>query len=483
MRNICRIVVAVAVGLLVTAPAFGQEPTDTEKRIRDLEQQVQQLQKKDAAKTQAKAEDKASAAKEKDPAAKEKKKQEFESFSYRMDGRVFLDGTWFSGSNNLLSGGTTLRAIRVGWKLTMGPLWYGEAELEFASGGIAYKDMYLQYNGLGEHQILQLGHVKAPIGFDTLMSNVNIFTMDRSFTDLWNPSRHVGVNYAIWSDRLFFKGAFFGQALDDTAGNLNDASDLGYKIVDQQGYGGAARFVALPLLQDATHLVHVGVAAAQWMPAAGAPKVYAVDFSGRPSVGKINGAKFLNATVTNVDHNLEIGAEFAGQWGHFSWLSEYQQMRVVRKGTPTQIWDATNLKLVAPTPAQAQAATVNHTFSTWYALVSYVINGQREYRGGQDFIFKGTTPSSKWGALELVARYEVGHQDDLTDIDPVKGGIEKILTLGVNYYPRKNLRFMVNYGFVENNENAMCSKGYSPTGAKIQDPHFTTFATRIAYNF
>ena len=38
---------------LLAAPVMAQESTDTEKRIRDLEQQVQQLQKKDAAKAKA----------------------------------------------------------------------------------------------------------------------------------------------------------------------------------------------------------------------------------------------------------------------------------------------------------------------------------------------------------------------------------------------------------------------------------------------
>ena len=85
--------------------------------------------------------------------------------------------------------------------------------------------------------------------------------------------------------------------------------------------------------------------------------------------------------------------------------------------------------------------------------------------------------------MELVARYEVGTQDDLTDVDAVKGGIEKITTLGVTYYPRKNIRFMVNYAFVNNNENAMCAKGYSPTGVKIQDPSLTILSTRLAFAF
>ncbi|MEO8584876.1 MAG: hypothetical protein ABI584_01820, partial [Acidobacteriota bacterium] len=40
---------------LLAAPVFAQESTDTDKRIRDLEKQVEALQKKDAAKAADKA--------------------------------------------------------------------------------------------------------------------------------------------------------------------------------------------------------------------------------------------------------------------------------------------------------------------------------------------------------------------------------------------------------------------------------------------
>lgn len=460
---------------LLAAPVMAQESTDTEKRIRDLEQQVQQLQKKDAAKAKAV---------ETKPAAESKaaKNPETEGFSYKLTGRAFLDGIWFSGSENNLAGGTMLRAARLGFALTMGPKWSAEAEFDFAGGEIGYKDIFLAYNGL-KNQVIQVGHAKAPMGFETMMSAKDTWLMERSFADIWNPSRHVGVYYTISNERLYAKAGIYGQALDDTVANYNAASDLGYKMITNQGYGAALRLAGLPLKKDETHLIHLGVAAADWMPAAAAPGVYAVDYSGRPSVGKINGAKWLNASVTNVNDQLEIGTEFAGQWGGFSWLGEYQWMKVNRKSAPDQVWDSTNLKLVNATPAQRAASVIDHDFSTWYFQVSYVFNGQKEYRAGDSFLFKGTTPQTTAGALELVARYEEGNQDDITSVDPVKGGIEKILSFGVNYYARKNVRFMANFGFVDNNENAMCNKGYSPTGAKIQDPHFTTFSTRVAYAF
>jgi phosphate-selective porin len=467
---------------LLAVPAAAQDTTAQaaaqEKRIQELEKKVDDLTAKKAKAEQARpaAEAKAEA---KEAAGKN---PEIDGLSVNLTGRAFLDGTWFSGSNNNLAGGMFLRVARLGFKATMGPKWYAETEFDFSFGAIAYKDIFLQYNGL-KNQTIQVGHVKAPMGFETMMSDNDTWLLERSFADLWNPSRHVGVYYTVSNERLYAKAGVFGQSLDDTVTNYNDASTIGYKLVDSQGYGGAVRLAGLPLRKDETHLIHLGVAVSDWMPAAAAPGVYAVDFSGRPSVGKIDGAKFLNASVTNVNNNLEYGTEFAGQWGAFSWLGEYQWMKVNRKSAPDQVWDSTNLKLVNATAAQRAASVIDHNFTTWYFQVSYVINGQKEYRAGEDFLFKKTTPRTKAGALELVARYEEGNQDDITAVDPVKGGIEKIFTLGATYYPRKNIRLMANYGFVDNNANAMCAKGFSPTGAKIQDPHFTTFSTRVAFAF
>jgi|APCry1669188970_1035186.scaffolds.fasta_scaffold02077_8 phosphate-selective porin OprO and OprP len=451
---------------LLAGPAMAQESPDTAKRIADLEKKVAKLSAPKADKKDKDADDPNDTA----------------GFSYKMDGRVFLDGTYFSGSNNSLGGGTSLRAIRLGWKLTMGPKWYGEAELEFSGGEIAMKDMYLEYTGW-QNQSLKFGHVKAPIGHDTLMSNVNIWVMDRSFTDGWNFSRRVGVHYSTWGDSWGVKGAFFGQSLDDTNANIIAASDAGYKLIDNGGWGYAGRVAFLPFHQDDTHLIHLAAASGIRTMNAGAPRDYTFSVGPRPSVGKINGAKFLSATVSNVDKFQLSGLEFAGQFGPFSWLSEYQISNLKRRGTQTQIWDAVNLKLIPTTAAQQLASTQDHKFSTYYAQVSYVINGQKEYRGGNDFLFKGTTPRTTAGAWELVARYEDMNLDDITSLDAIKGGDEKILTLGLNYYARKNLRFMLNYHFVKNNDNAVTSKGYSPSFAKVLDPAFNVLGCRIAYNF
>jgi phosphate-selective porin OprO and OprP len=451
---------------LLAGPAMAQDKPDTDKRISELEKQVAMLSLADKRET--------------------KLAGAGDGFNVKFTGRIFLDATYFNGAKDKLSDGALLRVARLGWKASLSNTWYGEGEVDFSQNAIGIKDMWVGYTGFKDSMI-QLGHFKDPFGMDTLMSDSNIWCLERSFTDSWTPSRHIGVGYAKWGERWQGKVAFFGQAIDDTsdaqsvADENTDSTGLvkSYKIVDNQGWGYAGRLTFLPVSLAENKLIHVGVAAAVRTPNAAAPGVYAWDFSARPGNNKSARAKFLNAAVTNVDKLQQVGFEFAGLWGPFSWQGEYQTTDVKRRDTQMLKWSGT--ALVATTAAEQLASTVNHKFSTYYGQVSWLFGGQRRY-DNSDAFFKGVTPSRN-GAWELVLRYNVMNQDDLTAVDAVKGGIEKLTTVGVNYYANKYLRFMLDYTKVNNNENASCSKAYSPTGVKLVGDNFGYTNMRVAVTF
>jgi phosphate-selective porin len=83
----------------------------------------------------------------------------------------------------------------------------------------------------------------------------------------------------------------------------------------------------------------------------------------------------------------------------------------------------------------------------------------------------------------VALRYSKMDQNDLTDIDPVKGGVASNTTLGLTYYLNKNVRFMLNYTMVDNGENAMANKAYSPTGVKLVNDDFNITTMRVQVNF
>ena len=442
--------------ILLAGPAFAQSSTDQDKRIADLEKKIEKLIKLDTKKDEPKD----------------------GGFSVKFGGRFHLDSTYFDGSENRLTNGTFMRRARISFKLGLGKDWVGEGDVDFAKAAVNIKDMWIGYQGY-KNTLIQAGQFKAPFGMDTLGSSNATWLMERSYSDVWTPDRHMGVAYATWGERWQAKANFFGQAINDTTDAQASADAGGYKVLDDHAYGAAARFSFAPVLVSETKAVHLGVAVVQRKPNAGAPDVYAVDFSGRPEQNKVAKAKFLNATVTNVDKWVQTGLEFAGVWNAFSWQSEYQQTKVNRRGTQTLKWSGT--ALVATTLAEQNASVVDHSFSTYYAQVSWLFGGQRSYEVS-DGLFGKVAPS-KSGAWEVVARYSKMDQNDLTALDPVAGGVATNMTLGLTYYLNKSVRFMLNHTKVDNGLNAKASKAYSPTGVAILNDDFSITSMRVQVNF
>ncbi|MEO0368536.1 MAG: porin [Pseudomonadota bacterium] len=85
--------------------------------------------------------------------------------------------------------------------------------------------------------------------------------------------------------------------------------------------------------------------------------------------------------------------------------------------------------------------------SGYYIQAGYILTGEsRPYKGGK---FKRVAPGGEGGAWEVVARYEDGdgsHSDiELGTTDA------SAFTLGLNYYPHKNIRIGINYTDGEDN--------------------------------
>ena len=447
---------------LLAFPAAAQQTTDTEKRIQDLEKQVQQLQKqqKAAAPAEAKAEDTAKAKKSKGIELKtvtDKGQLSWETadgaYKFRLAGRVQFDGAFFSGSDNRLSNGVTLRRARIGFKTVIAKDWLSEFDVDFAENAVDIKDAFIGYQGFTDTTI-QAGHFKVPFGYDTLTSSKDIWFIERSYADAWTPDRRLGGAVYYGADRWSAAADLFGQTISvDSTG------------VDQ-GWGWAARVTGAPVMQTSNKAVHLGFAANWRKPDAAttgasgmAPIVYATDFSSRPESTKVNKAKFLNSgTMNEVEWVQQYGAELAGVWGPFAWQSEYQWTEVTRRsGNP-------NL--------------VDHSFSTWYAQAAWLLNGSRKYAANEG-LMKRVEPTGKWGALEFLARYSEMDLNDITSLDPIKGGSAKNMTLGVNWYPNYNFRVMLNYTHVNNDEYAKPKSAY---GGKTNDD-FDEFQFRIQFAF
>lgn len=88
--------------------------------------------------------------------------------------------------------------------------------------------------------------------------------------------------------------------------------------------------------------------------------------------------------------------------------------------------------------------------NAYYVQAGYVLTGEsRPYKGG---VFKRIAPSGNKGALELVARYENGDGNH-SDIE-LGNTNASAYTIGLNYYPHKNVKFGINYTEGKSNLNS-----------------------------
>ncbi|OQC41145.1 MAG: Phosphate-selective porin O and P [Acidobacteria bacterium ADurb.Bin051] len=85
----------------------------------------------------------------------------------------------------------------------------------------------------------------------------------------------------------------------------------------------------------------------------------------------------------------------------------------------------------------------------------------------------------KKGAWEIALRYSTMDLNDLTPVDPIKGGSAKNYTIGLNYYPTYNIRVMLNWTAVDNDEYAKPKKLY---GA-IPGDDFNVLQLRVQFAF
>ena len=155
---------------------------------------------------------------------------------------------------------------------------------------------------------------------------------------------------------------------------------------------------------------------------------YRVDYSGRPYRVRSwlgmrepqGGARPFATNDFATDDVEQLGLELAYAAGPFSLQGEYMSVES----------DA------------ATAASSDIDMSGYYVLAAYSLTGEPRGYKSSSGVFTGLKPASGMGAWELVARYEDA------DVDVKARGAEasvKRAVLGVNWYPTRNVRMMLNY--------------------------------------
>lgn len=331
--------------------------------------------------------------------------------SAELGGRLHLD---FADFDNDDRGPPNRDAteVRRAWLDVSGRLYTLRYKIEgdFSdSHDVVARDVFLSRR-FGQAGTLTLGQFKQPFSLDDRTgSNYGSFLERGSAAGTLPPLYRLGAGWlAATRGATLAASAYSLQSIDVSAA---------------KGYGLASRLTWSAAATE-TNLVHLGLSlASEHYEGPGA--------SGRPALKirpRAAGHLSDNSRITLLDFSAgrdarvnKWSAEYAAVHGPLSWQAE---------------WSGAHLR-DGLQHGQVQAA---------YALLSWFVSGQsRRYDAASGRFTRIGTSASRWGAVELAARYDTMWGNQALDAGPVlRSGRTEAFTLGANWYLRPNLRLMLN---------------------------------------
>jgi len=358
--------------------------------------------------------------------------------SVTIGGRLMYDFAWMSaddgpkagavasGQNPFVDGGEVRRA----WLEAKGELYdkiYFAAQYEFASTNPSVRDLYLGIHDVVGTVDAQFGQYKEPFSLNELTSSKYITFMERSMTTALSPNWSAGAMLKdVYADSHFGWGVGVFRETD-SQGDTPQMKDGAYNFTGRAYWAPVHN-------DDATNVVHVGVAASLRNPESGTGRVrtrpenhlapYVVDTRNGGTDVMTDGMTLYNAQV--------------------AWV-----------GGP---WSAQAEYIMSTMDGVGGAADIDS--SSYYAFVSYFITGEHRPYSSKSGAFGRVKPNSNYGqggngAWEVAARFTNFDIDAPAAVAPLAGTVDDI-TLGVNWYMNQNARVMFNYvmGDLDSNTDA-----------------------------
>ncbi|MEN8250470.1 MAG: porin [Bacteroidota bacterium] len=379
-----------------------------------------------------------------------------------FDNRLYLDGaTYFDNydhdltqEENLAKGQLDmpgqylkLRRMRFAIKARVGDNWYGEIDFDFDGNMVDIKDVYMRRffgtPGSPWGQI-KIGQFRMPQGMQQTTTSRYLKLIERAGVYKFNPNRRLGIGWASWNQHYSFGLAVH---TEEARPDLDFEADptLDYYSGPKDGAGvmqGAkpmlgvsTRGVYYPI-NETGKLVSVGAGFSHrtvglYKYASGGRIKYDVKDETRVSEMEWTVAKVDGATAAT---NLNIDAALS--YGPWRMTGEYYYNMVSVKDIAT---------------------TTN--FNGFYVQTAYLLTGENHAWNFREGEFTQVRAESKKGALEVAARYSYLN---LNDFDAgLLGGQKGQYTVGINYYASRNVKFMLNYSYVNHDQYANGSGDYS----------------------
>ncbi|MEI9997313.1 MAG: porin [Rhizomicrobium sp.] len=372
----------------------------------------------------------------------------------QYDSAYYAQGTVPAGTD--LSSGNDFRRARLGISGTLFKDWSYEFLYDMGGSGLegsSIASAYIQYDGLGPVHV-KAGAFPPPESFDDSTSAADLVFLERAQpTDLargiaGSDGRDAATVFA-YDDDYFAAVSYTGNLVTDTA------------VFDEQ-QAVVGRF-AYRLLHTADVNFAVGADATYVLKladtAAGPNSPTSFRLRERPELNvDDNNIRLIDTNVIDASDVLEWGTEATGNWHNFYAQGGYFGFNVTRR----------------------TGALADPSFEGWYLQGSWILTGESKPYIASRGAYGSPKPLEPFsfskpgiGAWEIAARYSdldldfhAGAPGTAKTADAIRGGDQKIWTVGINWYPNSALRFLLD--FQHTDVDRLNNAGAS-IGAKLDD--------------
>jgi phosphate-selective porin OprO/OprP len=320
--------------------------------------------------------------------------------------------------------------------------------------------MRLAYTGIAD-VVINGGAIQPKFTLDDSTSSADLTFMERSsiVNTLLDPfggsdsrrgieARYQKEGVLHDGDNLLVSTAFTGERIAETK-----SDDEGTQWLGRLAY----RFYS-----DAQSSFQVGVNAARILNQPDG----AMAFNDRPET-RVDGTRLVGFGASGLAPSVAgksafaWGVEAAANYGPFTVQGEYFRHSIDR----------------------VDSSLKDPTFSGWYMQASYFLTGEQRPYNAASAAFGSPAPRNAfardgggWGAWEVKARYSVNDLDAYVfGPDPanrVRGGEQRIIGTGLNWYMNRNVRWLFDYSIVDINRldagGLEAGQDFQVLGARMQ---------------
>jgi phosphate-selective porin OprO/OprP len=388
-------------------------------------------------------------------------------FKLKLRGYIQTDARFFpleqgdTGTDSIF-----LRRVRPIFEGTVYKYFDYKIMPDFGGGNTVLQDAYSEITYFKPWTSLRAGKFKVPFSLERLQGGDNLLFIERSLTQNLAPNRDVGFQFGgdLFDGALSYQAGYFNGVTDgQTSGDGDSNSDK----------EGAARIFAQPFKNtDIAPLKGLGFGAAgTFGDQKKGDNQSSVRFTTAGRSAFFRYATSDDITIQTDGEKVRFSPQAYYYWGPFGFMGEYI---LSRQGLRR---------------ANADTGGVIHdTFmnTAWFAQGSWVLTGENRIYNPVEGRFDApkqnysfNPAAGTWGMFELAARYSVldlnyreGVRGAAGPTGAVRGGEQKNLTFGGNWYLDPSMRIMLDYQHVDIDRltaaGAQAGQEYNAVAARAQ---------------